>query len=59
MKRGFIIWVLADAHTGYIFRFDVYQGKSREERSDGLGATVVKKMSEYKTQVHVHIFLLT
>ena len=59
VKRGFKIWVLADAHTGYISRFDVYQGKSREERSDGLGATVVKKLSEHKTQVHVHIFLLT
>lgn len=46
VKRGFKIWVLADAHTGYISRFDVYRGKSGEERSDGLGANVVKKLCQ-------------
>lgn len=42
-QRGFKVLVLADSHTGYISRLQVYTGKNAEtSTNDGLGATVVK-----------------
>ena len=46
VKRGFKVWVLADAHTGYLSRFSVYEGKT-EKKEDGLGATVVKQLCQH------------
>ena len=44
VKRGFKVWVLADAHNGYVSQLEVYTGKSREKSDDGLGASVVKSL---------------
>ena len=46
VKRGFKVWVLADAKTGYVSRMSVYTGKSGLKCEEGLGAGVVKKLCE-------------
>ena len=30
VKRGFKVWMLADAHAGYVSGFEVYTGKDRQ-----------------------------
>lgn len=41
-KRGFKVWVLACAVTGYMLYFDVYEGKnSKKDKDDTLGEHVV------------------
>jgi hypothetical protein len=44
IKRGFKVWVLADATNGYISRLQVYTGKSGTTTEDGLGGTIVKNL---------------
>ena len=39
VKRGIKVWVLADSHTGYFSKFEVYTGKSASPEK-GLGARV-------------------
>ena len=43
-KRGFKVWVLADAHTRYVSRLQVYTGKNGGKSTEGLGAPVVKSL---------------
>ena len=31
VKRSFEVWMLADAHTGYVSRLQVYTGKEGEK----------------------------
>ena len=45
VKRGFKVWVRADAVTGYVCEFEVYTGKTDGERELGLGGNVVKKLT--------------
>lgn len=44
IKRGFKVWVRADATTGFIMQFDVYTGK--ESNGSRLGTRVVEKFTE-------------
>lgn len=46
IKRGFKLWCRADM-TGYIYEFDVYQGKTGNNNSKqfGLGGSVVQKLT--------------
>ena len=44
VKRGFKVWVLADATNGYVSNLKVYTGKSEETSEDGLGGSVVKHL---------------
>ena len=46
VKRGFKVWMLADAHTGYVTHLDVYTVKSGDGPTDGLGASVVKSLCQ-------------
>ena len=46
VKRGFKVWMLADAHTGYVTHLDVYTGKAGDGPTDGLGASVVKSLCQ-------------
>lgn len=46
VKRGFKVWCLNDSRTGYMFDFMVYTGKEDSGRTHGLGAKVVKDLSE-------------
>ena len=45
-KRGIKVWVLADAHTCYVSRLQVYTGRSGEKSNNGLGASVVKNLCQ-------------
>ena len=48
VKRGFKVWVRADAVTGYFCDIDVYVGKPSDGRTSetGLGGRVVLQLSE-------------
>lgn len=45
VKRGFKVWVRADAGSGYISEFEIYTGKVPGEREFGLGGNVVKRLT--------------
>lgn len=45
IKRGFKVWVICCAVTGYMINFDVYEGKLQVEREMSLGETVVMKLA--------------
>ena len=45
VRRGFKVWVRADATSGYVSEFDVYTGKVPGEREYGLGGNVVKRLT--------------
>lgn len=40
IKRGFKVWARADSHSGYLYQFQVYAGKT-ENVETGLGSNVV------------------
>ena len=46
IKRGFKVWMLADAQTGYVSRLDVYKGKDKGKSEDALGESVVKNLCQ-------------
>ena len=46
VKRGFKVWMLADAVNGYVSGFEVYTGKKGEKSEKGLGARVVKSLCQ-------------
>lgn len=41
VKRGYKVWCIADAKTGFIFKFRVYTGKSDSVEGESLGEKVV------------------
>ena len=43
VKRGFKVWALACSETGYLYAFDIYQGKG-EAGPDTLGERVILKL---------------
>ena len=45
VKRGFKVWVRADAVNGYVCEIEVYTGKTEGERELGLGGNVVKRLT--------------
>ena len=45
-KRGYKGWVLSDAHTGYMYNLRVYCGATPGATEHGLGASVVRTMTE-------------
>lgn len=45
-KRGYKVWCLCEARTGYMCNFDVYTGVGTVSGGDGLGASVVKKLMD-------------
>ena len=45
VKRGFKVWVRADAVSGYVGEFDIYTGKVVGEGEFGLGGNVVKRLT--------------
>ena len=49
------MWVLGDSTNGHFSQFDVYTGKG-EGRVEGLGAHVVKKLTEYLKNQNHHAF---
>lgn len=47
IKRGFKVWAISCAETGYLLDFDIYQGKSaKHPNADMLGESVVLNLTE-------------
>ena len=46
-KRGYKVWALSDAHTGYMYNFAVYCGATPGVTEHGLGASVVRTMAQF------------
>lgn len=46
IKRGFKVWCRCDSSSGYLYEFDIYTGKIGNRVEEGLGANVVKKLTE-------------
>ena len=61
VKRGFKVWVLADATNGYVSNLQVYTGKSAEMSEDGLRwISCEKSMYRYTAKVNkIHVSWMT
>lgn len=47
IKRGYKVWCIADSSTGYLCKFDIYQGKQQERPNNRtLGEHVVVSLTE-------------
>ena len=55
-KRGIKVWVLADSHNGYFWRFEVYTGKQGDTLERGLPARVVKSLTEELKGQNYHVY---
>ena len=44
VRRGLKVWVLADAHNGYVSTIDVYIGRKGDTTEHGLGSRVVQDL---------------
>jgi len=56
VKRGYKVWVRADAKTGYMYQFEIYAGKSSDESPDvGLGTKVVLKLTTALSGTQSHV----
>ena len=56
IKRGIKVWARADANNGYILAFEVYTGRKGNTTEKGLGATVVKGLTEQLHGTYCHVF---
>ena len=45
-KRGYKVWALSNAHTGYMYNFALYCGATPGVTEHGLGTSVVRTMTE-------------
>lgn len=46
VKRGYKVWCIADSCTGYVYKFDIYTGKSDNvDRAKSLGEKVVIRLT--------------
>jgi hypothetical protein len=52
-KRGFKIWTRAYSLSGFMNKFEVYEGKKGDRTEVGLGAIVVTSLTK-KIQNHYH-----
>ena len=55
-KRGIKVWVLADSHNGYFWKFEVYTGKQGDTVEKGLPARVVKSLTEELKGQNFHVY---
>lgn len=56
IKRGIKVWMRADADNGYVSAFEVYTGKKGNTAEKGLGAKVVKGLSEQLYGSYRHVY---
>ena len=56
IKRGIKVWARADANNGYISAFKVYTGRKGNTTEKGLGAAVVKGLTEQLHGTYRHVF---
>jgi hypothetical protein len=55
-KWGFKVWTLAESHTGYVSRIQVYTGRRAEPSANGLGYDVVMHLTEPYQMQGRHIY---
>ena len=56
-KRGFKVWVRADATTGYTCQFEVYTGRRQDSEPEiDLGGNVVKRLSTQLSGKGYHLY---
>ena len=55
IKYGIKGWVLADSHTGYFAKFELYTGNS-DSPEKGLGSRVVKSLTEPLKHKFHHVY---
>ena len=56
VRRGIKVWAKAEASSGYVSAFQVYTGKQGGTVETGLGANVVKTLTEDLKGTHRHLF---
>ena len=56
IKQGIKVWVLADSHTGFFSKFEVYSGKGSSPKKI-LGARVVKTLTELLRGKYHHVYI--
>ena len=56
VKRGFKIWMRADATNGYISEFYAYTGKEGDNTEVNLGAKVVMSLTKKLTGLYHHVY---
>jgi hypothetical protein len=56
VKRGYKVWMRADARNGYCCNFEVYTGATPGAAESGLGASVVKNMVESLYEKGYYVF---
>ena len=54
IKRGYKVWVRADAKTGYIYQFQLYTGKNDGDGT-GLASRVVKQLTNSLKNTSTHV----
>ena len=58
VKRGFKIWMRADAVNGYVSELDVYVGKKKNKVQTGLDRTVVENLiTIYTLTIFFHLLI--
>lgn len=56
VKRGYKVWVRADANTGYMYQFEIYTGKTADEAPVvGLGSKVVLTLTSSLAGTYSHV----
>jgi len=56
VKRGYKLWIRADAATGYVYHFQVYTGRNDSDAGGvGLAARVVQKLTEAIHFTYTHV----
>ena len=56
VQREFKVWMRAEAVNGYVSGFEVYTGKKSDSVRKGLGAIVVKTLSDDMHHTHRHLY---
>ena len=56
IKRGFKIWMRADSDSGYVSKYEVYQGKTGSTVEKGLGAKDVMRLTEDIHKKYHHVY---
>ncbi|XP_053381991.1 piggyBac transposable element-derived protein 1-like [Mercenaria mercenaria] len=52
IKRGIKVWMACDSTSAYLFRFEVYLGRTGNQPEHGLGLRVVTTLSDHLQQSH-------
>ena len=56
IKRGMKLWMLCDATTAYLSKFEVYMGRQNNTTENGLGYNVVTRLTEELRNTNRHVY---